>query len=786
MHESISSVADFKGKNYPHFSVHLLLLCLLCFQSVYAQNSNLFVHFDKNVYSNNETVYFTGYLIKVGKVPLSSHRVMAVALIRDIDSSLVLEDKFLMNQGVAYGSLTLPDSIVTGDYHFVVYTDKLVDSIPDMLFIQNITIKSSHTPPFKANALLMEHSGNEQKVLISVTAADGRFLARPAKISYRYGDLQKNTVTNASGRSIISLPEQPDLLDHNLYVTLTYAADSTFISMDVPPTKLRATVTFYPEGGNMVYGLASNIGWEVKDQQQRPIALKAFLYKDGQIIDTIESSSYGIGRFMLTPREGANYSVKLVHSAFEDSTYTLPAAHTGGIVMMLEKALASDTLIIIVKSNGAQRATLLVHNLTENFISFPFEMQQGDKLLRLPLNGLPKGLTTLTLTDSFNRPLCERIFFAHYTASETISLSTDQPVYRQREKVKLKLSLNAEETALVSIAVVQNNRLEAKKMSDIESYAYLNSELSNLPIANSRRGYKDGDYLEQVLLVKGWRKYNIDPDQAPPRIDSLQILGQVGRLKKGAGKSFLVGTMGNRDISLITTSTWGSFHFTTEQLVTAAAGKMYVFVNGYQDLAVINDQYSAFNQHFARRVHSDHPVFPSAPVNNTELILKEDEKVHQLADVVVTSKKDNSFNYTSGREMGANACGDYLCINKVLNCPNHPPYSWPIKGQKYTVLGRELSIPYAGCTIPDQSIFSLVKGIHLQKEFYANDYKDPNEPAFFSTIYWNYGLWLGPAKKQSELSFYTGDITGRFRVIVQGITEKDVVYAEQFFEVKGR
>jgi len=34
--------------------------------------------------------------------------------------------------------------------------------------------------------------------------------------------------------------------------------------------------------------------------------------------------------------------------------------------------------------------------------------------------------------------------------------------------------------------------------------------------------------------------------------------------------------------------------------------------------------------------------------------------------------------------------------------------------------------------------------------------------------------------------FYTGDITGRFRVVVQGVTSRDVVYAEHFFEVKDR
>ncbi len=770
-------------KSYLRFFLLLHLLCLLYFHTANAQNG-LFVHFDKNVYSNNETVYFTGYLIKEGKIPLSSHQVMAVALIRNVDSALVAEDKFLINkEGVAYGSIILPDSIPTGDYRFVVYTDKLVDSIPDMQFIQNITIKSGITPPFKARATLMEQAGNEQKVLVTATTPDGRALAKPAKILYRYGRIQKNTVTDGTGQSIISLPERPGLADNNLYIDLIYATDSVLLIIDIPPTKPKASVTFYPEGGTMVNGLTSRIGWEVKDHQRRPVALKAFLYQDQQIIDTIETSSNGIGSFLLHPQSNAIYSVKLVHSAFKDSSYNLPVAHTRGMVMRLLNPLSTDTLNIIVSSTEAVKYSLLVHNLKTNFITYSLEMGKGEKMLRLPVNALPKGLTTLTLLDSLKTPLAERIFFAHYNSPEKISLSTDQPVYKPREKVTLKLSLNTAEAAMVSIAVVQDNRLEAKKMNDIESYTYLSSELSNLPIALSGIGYKDKAYVEQVLLVKGWRKYTMKPGRNASMIDSLQVLGQVGRLIKRSGKPFLIGTMGGRAPSLTTTSAEGSFHLTPEQLLTPEGGKLHVFVDGHKHKAIIYDQYSVFNHQFVRGQYSDQPPLPSALVNNNELILKNDERIPQLQEVIITAKKDNSFHYTPRNRL-RNVYKDYVCINGILNCPYHKTGFPPVQGEMYRLSLYGQPVVYTRLAVPDQSIFTPVNGVHLQKEFYETDFTDPNEPAFFSTIYWNYGLVLNNTQKEAALSFYTGDIKGKFRVVVQGVTNNDVVYVEQFFEVK--
>ncbi len=796
--------------------MRLLFFCFLCglsLQTSFAQDSldekmkwyalakqspNLFVHFDKNVYSNNETVYFTGYIIKAGRVPIASHKMMSVVLIRDIDSSLIIDDKFIMTNGLSLGSLTLPDSIPTGNYRFLVYTDKLVDKIPELLFTQNITIKSSIEPSFKATIKLLAPVNNEinvHKVLVSTSAPDDRFLAKPAQINYRYGKVSKSTATDASGQSIITLATQTELTDPNLYVKLKYGSDSTFINMGLPQPKNKAIVKFYPEGGSLVSGLSSKVAWEVKDQQNQPVALKAFLFKNQEVIDTIETSSYGIGKFMLKPQIGTTYTVKLIHSNLADSTYYLPKATDEGLTLMLQNAIAEDTLRINLKSTKKQSLTLLVHNFKESFLNFPFQLKNENSLLKLPLNTIPKGLTTLTVLDSLNRPLVERIFFAHYSAAEKITINTDQSIYKQREKVTLKLNLKLDDNAVVSIAAVQNNRLSLQKTNDIESYTYLTNELSSLPISSSGIAYKDRNYLEQVLLVKGWRRYTwqglnaITAADTASIVDTLKISGQVSKQKKEVKDSLIIGTMGGNGVSLINTSANGFFSLGEDQLITPPGKKLYVFVSGAKKLPYftrisINDEFFILNQKLSKVVHHQQTNLPSNLTNNIELLLKNNEKSIRLKEVVITNKQDNGFMHTKG--LGPNACGDYVCRFNILNCPNHGGDSenrQPVKGRSYNSGGGKIT--YAGCSTisdADQNLFTLVKGIHLEKEFYQNDYKDPNEPAFFSTIYWNYSTLLN-SKKATELSFYTSDITGKFRIVVQGVSNKDVVYAEHFFEV---
>lgn len=76
----------------------------------------------------------------------------------------------------------------------------------------------------------------------------------------------------------------------------------------------------------------------------------------------------------------------------------------------------------------------------------------------------------------------------------------------------------------------------------------------------------------------------------------------------------------------------------------------------------------------------------------------------------------------------------------------------------------------------------MLSGISLPKEFYVSDITNKNEPINFATIYWNYHF-LVDDKGKTEVKFATGDITGAFKIIVQGVTEKGVVFGEKTIEV---
>jgi hypothetical protein len=755
--------------------------------------SNLFVHYDKNVYSNNETIYFTAYLIDPSINPSGAHKTLAVDVISDIDSSIVATDRFIMDKGLSFGNINLPDSILTGNYHIVAYTDQLINGIPELIFIQSITIKTNIDPAFKASMKLLEAANTQNKmhkVLVSATTKDNRFLPKPISVSYRYGDIYKTAKTDASGQVLINLPIQNNLTNPNLYVKLKNGKDSCFIQMPLANGKDKAIVRFYPEGGHLVLGLPVIVGWEVKDQQKMPIALSAYLYNNNKAIDTIETNSLGVGKFRLQYEKGANYTVKLVHNGLVDSVYQLPAAIPNGISLSVIEALAKDTLRVTLKTTEAKNVFIRLHNFRETFLYVPFEMDLQGKVLKIPLTEIPKGLATLTITDEQNRPLAERMIFAHYNNDEQLNLSTDAQIYKQREKVNLKLTLNnKDDDAVVSISVLQDNRLELKKMNDIESYTYLKNELASFPLHAKGLPYKDKAFLEQILLIRGWRKYSwegmnsINPNDTIVRRDSLTITGLVSKGNKKITKEIEVIAFGDAQIRLVQTIKGGFFNVITPEFMATNAKKMYLFVNipnRYDLLITLNDSFIKMSESLKKVVARDDVNLPSTLLNNSDLLLKSNEKSIRLKEVVIKSTADNSFFGSPG----ANACGDYVCRNNVLNCKNHPSSyegtTQPIQGRTYAGLFG----PYQECKEMPQGYVKL-NGVHVEKEFYINDYHDPQEPAFFSTLYWNYATML-KGGTPTEISFHTSDITGKFRIVVQGISNKDVVYGEKYFEVKAK
>lgn len=765
----------------------------------------MFVHFDKTIYSNNENVWLTAYLLDTTSV--DKHTTLIVNLIKDDARAVVLEDKFIMDKGLAFGNLFIPDSVAAGNYTFVAYTNLMSNGTPYIMFKQPVTIKTANQATFTAQLSPVDTAitSAEMKVrlMANISAVD---LLPNAEVNYYVGSpanhlLSGKVKTDASGQYVFNVPSKILSPGNNkIYVRVKHKGEEKEISMALPIVSQLPVVNFYPEGGNLVNNLSGYVGWEAKTAGNTPLQVSAILYKDDKAVDTIETNGYGMGKFILTPKSGSKYVVKL-HGNMGKS-YDLPAILSGGPTVSVQKAIINDTITITLQDTKPEKLFLLVHNYRQLFSATPIVMNGSSKRVKILLNEVPKGINQFTVTDSLGRPFAQRTFFAHYNRKQSLQINTNDE-FGTRQKVNIKVKLNNKDTsamALISIAAVQDNRVEIKKKNDIESYFYLNSQLGDLPVKENylSNDEEDKQFLENVLLIKGWARYKwtdvLKDDIAPAtQFDVPVFNGAVTNLSgKPLKKPVSVMLIKQGGVAPIQTDNVGIFTVDPNDMITMQNKKLTLMPGG-EDAdrlykLTFTDPYLKINEKIPSIInYKDYSTVAQQSTVNMEIA--GNEKIIQLRQVTIKDKNDESFHGLHGSGLnGPNACGDYVCEYGILNCPNHTGSfnnKAPEKGRTYR-FGNGSTI-YAGCTITttQKTKSSIaVKGIYNSLEFYPSDYSEinPSQPEYISTIYWKH-LEKVTAGKETNFSFYTSDITGRFKIIIQGITDNDVVYGEKTFNV---
>ncbi|RNL56093.1 hypothetical protein [Pedobacter jejuensis] len=760
------------------------------------KSSTLFIHFDKNIYTNNDKVWFTGYLLKTA-TDLSKYNSLYLSLVNNQDSSVVVHEKFLIENGYVFGSLTLPDSIQSGNYRFIANTNVKFNGLPDVEFVQPITIKSTTINPLLASISPFKTNDNGSGiVLIKAISSDNRFVAN-ADVTYTIGKAGKiiksgKAKTSIIGELMIDYSTDKINSDNNqISVVVKKNNHISYAKLDLPVSRNQYVVNFYPESGNLVLDVENKIGFEIKDLHGKVINTKAVLYANEKVLDTLSTSYSGMGSFLLKPKSDLRYSVKLLNNSKILGDFELPKPIKRGATIRLNSALSNSELRTLIYSNFSGVGHIVVHNYEEIFLSSDLKLNAKEALkVRLKLDSVPIGLNTITLLDSAYKPIAERIFFAHFDKINRLQIKSNKTVYNTRDSVKLDLKIlnndNKLAKGMVSVAVVQSNRMALSNKTNIVDYAFLESEMELLPKNLSGIKYTNIDYLENILLIKGWRKYKwpeheIANQNQSKQFSEYEYTGFITKNKKALTKPVLINTIGANNVNSFNTDSNGRFLLPYNTLLTDGKSKIWLNI-GEKNSALYEvklvDPSEAIQLYQSKLNYTENKTTMSS-------LTPDYENITSLSGIklneVTIKKKVDDISFASN-VYGRNACGDYVCDYGILNCQNHSFGKLPVKGKTYPSNGR--SIVYQGCLEqPVNPNFLVLRGISLPKEFYVSDITNMNEPINFPTVYWNYQLFMD-GKSDTVLKFTTGDLTGPFKIIIQGVSENGVVFGEETIEVK--
>lgn len=511
----------------------IFYLIFFSFFLLKAQNSKKFAHqalaekvylqIDNDVYTTNKTIWFKAVLVNA--VTHKTNNTSGVLYVDLVDSAnRIIESKLVkISQGIGSGFFDLDRSFEEGTYMIRAYTEWNKNFENDFVFkkyiqvyaekateltgtpIQNIRVVDSTERTQKIRADFYPQlldSKHENKLMIMVSEKAGTtdtLYLRPKnrdEFSFEY-DISKNS----------------EIVDLAIRTSNGQSFKTRF------STRLNAIdLQFFPEGGKLVKGLSSKVGFKAINTNGLGEAVEGMLLdKNNDTIVRFQSNELGMGSIKLEPKT-IGKAFKAVFKTNSSNTYKeveFPLVQATGYVMAVEER--DQNLLIGISSNVKTSGPITLMGTCRGFEYFKQEAQlmDGRYIYVIPKYTFPEGVVMLTLMDEMDRPQAERLYFNERLETRmNLDLFLDKSTYSKRGAVQLSVEAksNSDRPLKTNISVLTvDSKLNGEAFDDrinILSYLLMSSDLKGT-IESPGSYFRSDDPLDidVLMLTQGWRAY---------------------------------------------------------------------------------------------------------------------------------------------------------------------------------------------------------------------------------------------------------------------------------------
>jgi hypothetical protein len=270
---------------------------------------------------------------------------------------------------------------------------------------------------------------------------------------------------------------------------------------------------FFPEGGNLVAGIASKVAFKVTGADGNGLGgyRGAVIDQHNDTVARFTPLKFGIGSFTFTPAANSTYKA-IIKADGPAVVKELPAVNNQGYVMQLKDNGAN--LQVTVNSNSGGEVFLFAHTRQMVKAALSTSLNSGSAVFNIDKSKLGDGVSHITVFNSAKQPVCERLYFKRPKQQLTIDAAADQQQYANRKRVNVNLQSKSGGTALpvnMSLSVYRVDSLQQMDADDIFSYLWLRSDLRG---SIESAGYylkntnaEADEALDNLMLSQGWRRF---------------------------------------------------------------------------------------------------------------------------------------------------------------------------------------------------------------------------------------------------------------------------------------
>jgi hypothetical protein len=486
---------------------------------VNSQNSfaeKIYLQLDSEVYTTDKTIWFKAILANAAYHNLElTSGVLYVDLISFEEN--IMESKVIkIANGIGSGHFDLDRNYKPGSYLIRAYTEWNKNFDDDFIFQKYIQVYAE-----TETVLTQQPITNIRRIDSTATVNNFGMDLYPGLID----DTHKSSL-----KIFIDVDGKKDTLYINKSLENTYplnlsvpkTSESVKVKFQTRSGKIHATkfspnsdfldLQFFPEGGKLIQGLASKVGFKALDINGKAKIVEGdILNKKGEQITSFKGNRLGMGNFILNNLEyGETYTARLSGGKM----MSLPVVFKQGYSVRVTKIRKVITIGVTSNYKTDTQITMSVASRGITYYNKATQLINGQYIFTFPENSFPEGVIVFKVMDENKQPIAERLYFNERKASRlTIETSLNKAVYEKRDKIQLGIKATTESNIGVksqhSVMVMEKSRIvNATTRGTILSYFLLNSDLRGAVESPHLYFETDTDLdIDDLMLTQGWRNY---------------------------------------------------------------------------------------------------------------------------------------------------------------------------------------------------------------------------------------------------------------------------------------
>jgi protocatechuate 3,4-dioxygenase beta subunit len=497
-----------------------------------------FLQFDKPYYSTGDTVWFKAYLMSetITYSPLSGR--LYVELLND-SNAVMKRFVFPVSLGLTWGALPLdPAYVHEGTYTIRAYTNWQRNFGDDYFFKQSFYINNQGDNTWLVNVKPSVENTNgkdDVKLNLKFTSLDDKTAGlRDMQLKVMNGKkvlLRNSAQTAADGTMDIDFTLPPQTVLKNLNIIAQDKLDKTktvLIPVQVNRTQ-DVDIQFMPEGGPMVAGIPTHVGFKAIGEDGKGIAVQGTVYDNNHNeVTAIGTVRHGIGTFDMTPQPNTTYTAEFSLPGGSKKTVALPVPLKTGTALKIRNSLDRDTMSIAIYNTNpeATPGKYYLIGMSRGVVCYGASLSFNNSYFsaRVAKSLFPTGVAHFILLNSAQDPLNERVTFINHDDNLKIDITTDKQSYGTRDSIPVHIAVKDETGKPVvgsfSMAVTDDNQVKPESAAQ-------DNIMSHLLLASDLKGYvEDPTYyfehndlawkaLDALMLTQGWVGYDLKKINQP-------------------------------------------------------------------------------------------------------------------------------------------------------------------------------------------------------------------------------------------------------------------------------